>query len=391
MLSRRFQALVALLIVASTAGGDEIDRLAGETLEQILKSPDSKPLSRLSVAEITGLPGVLHDTRAALLVATTDRGNLARMLVSVALRKPPGGGGEPVPVLVLERFDTFEAGQADNRLARGRDLILFDGFRFDLDAGQVVPDGQGGDLQFQAMDARNGSLTTLGTARLFAVSGLPAARAAVASTAPTPGRTVVPGDFAGRYRLFANGLWSGVLELKVGAEGAVSGEFRSDLNGTAYPVTGRVAADVPHKVAFRVAYPRVRQDFEGLLWAEGKGAMAGTLTMLDHAYGFFALREGGRIAPEDVEVGTLPTSSDSGKTGRRVVTARKDGSLLGGEALSGSELSDRLKGAVTADPATWVLLLIPGEITFADVRPTLEAIRTGGVATIRLAPADPSP
>jgi len=179
--------------------------------------------------------------------------------------------------------------------------------------------------------------------------------------------------------------------LKVGAEGAVSGEFRSDLNGTAYPVTGRVAADVPHKVVFRVTYPRVRQDFEALLWAEGKGAMAGTLTMLDHAYGFFALREGGRYAPEDVEVATLPAPRDAEKTGRRVVTARKDRPLLEGEALSGPELSDRLKGAVAADPATWVLLLVSGEITFADVRPTIEAIRAGGVATIRLAPADPSP
>ena len=131
------------------------------------RSPDAKPLARLTVAEIAGLPSVLHDSRAALLVATTDRGNLARMLVSVALRKAPGGGGEPVPVLVLERFDTFEAGRMANRLARGRDLILFDGFRFDLDGGQVVPEGQGGDLQFQAADARNGSLVALGTARLY--------------------------------------------------------------------------------------------------------------------------------------------------------------------------------------------------------------------------------
>ena len=177
----------------------------------------------------------------------------------------------------------------------------------------------------------------------------------------------------------------------MGAEREVSGEFRSDLDGTAYPVTGRVAADVPHKVVFRVTYPRVRQDFEALLWAEGKGAMAGTLTMLDHPYGFFALREGGTFAPEGVEVGTLPAPDDAKKAGRRVVTVRKDRPLLEGEALSGPEITERLKGAVAADPATWVLLLVPEEITFADVRSTLEAIRAGGVSTIRLAPADPSP
>src|SRR5690349_8257695 len=111
MLSRRFPALAALLLAASAAGGDEIDRIDGETLLQLVRSPDAKPLTRLSVSEIARLPIVLHDSRAALLVATTDGGNLARMLVSVALRKAPGGGGEPVPVLVLERFDTFEAGR----------------------------------------------------------------------------------------------------------------------------------------------------------------------------------------------------------------------------------------------------------------------------------------
>src|SRR5688572_27012591 len=107
MVSRRILALAAILLMASTSGADEIDRIEGETLARLARSPDSRPLSRLSVAEIAGLPSILHDSRAALLVATTDRGNFVRMLVSVALRKPPGGEGEPVPVLVLERFDTF--------------------------------------------------------------------------------------------------------------------------------------------------------------------------------------------------------------------------------------------------------------------------------------------
>src|SRR5207253_60675 len=116
------------------------------------------------------------------------------------------------------------------------------------------------------------------------------------------GRAVLPRDFAGRYHLFANGQWSGRLDLTVDEGGVVSGRFRSDLNGTSYPVSGQVAADVPQKIAFAITFPRSRQEYEGLLWTEGKAAMAGTLTMLDRAYGFFALREGGRFGPEGEDI-----------------------------------------------------------------------------------------
>ena len=92
MLGRRFLALAALLLAASTAGGDEIDRIEGETLAQIPKSSDSKPLARLTVAEIAGLPSVLHDSRAALLVATTDRGEITFVDVRPTIEAIRAGG-----------------------------------------------------------------------------------------------------------------------------------------------------------------------------------------------------------------------------------------------------------------------------------------------------------
>jgi hypothetical protein len=102
---------------------------------------------------------------------------------------------------------------------------------------------------------------------------------------------VVPTDFAGRYRLSANGQWSGTLDLQVEGKGEVSGQFRSDAHGSSYPVTGQVATDAPNKVTLLVKFPRSQGDFEGYLWTEGKGAMAGTFRLLDKTYGFYAVRE----------------------------------------------------------------------------------------------------
>jgi hypothetical protein len=342
----------------------------------------------LTLGEIDALPSVLRDSRSALLVATTDQGNVARLLVAPALRKAPGSDREPIPVLVLERFDTFDAGNLASRLAHGKDLILFDGFRIDLDSGQIVPEDQGGDLQFQAKGDGGPWLLAPGKAKLYTLSKAPILESST-GTRPTPGRAVLPGDFAGRYRLFANGQWSGTLDLKVDSTGAVTGRFRSDLNGAAYPVNGQVAPDVPHKVAFRVKFPRTHQDYEGYLWTEGKGAMAGTLTMLDHAFGFFAVREGGRIAAEGEDIGPLGDKARQANTpGRRTVTIRKGQYTLDGQPRTDMELTESLKKATAAEPATWVLLRVPDDEPFAAIQRAFEVIGAAGVGTIRLAEAD---
>ena len=48
----------------------------------------------------------------------------------------------------MERFETIDAGDRRSFKARGKEFTLFDGFQFDLDAGQVVPEGLGGDIVF---------------------------------------------------------------------------------------------------------------------------------------------------------------------------------------------------------------------------------------------------
>ena len=198
-------------------------------------------------------------------------------------------------MIVLERFDTFEAPQGLIRLARGKDLLLFDGFEVDFDSGLIVPNGQGGDLKFFATGEGGPRLVALAPLRMFTPKTAPAA-GVKEKNKPTPGRTIAPSDYAGRYRLLADGRLSGMLNLNVNDDGKVSGKFRSDETGGVYDVAGEVA--LTRSISFKIAFPRVSQHFEGLLWSEGKNAFAGTSTLLDHPASFIAIRDGATIDPE---------------------------------------------------------------------------------------------
>ena len=176
-----------------------------------LKGPEARAVDRLTLAEWGRVPNLLKDARGALLAVKTNKGNVARLLVTPELRK--GDDGKAVPVFVLERFDTFDAADLSARLAGGRAMMLFPGFQVDLDTGQVVPEGQGGDLVYSGERGACAGLDSAG-ATLFVLTRAPAPDPSKPPQ-PTPGRAVVPTDFAGRYRLFANGQWSGTSDLQV--------------------------------------------------------------------------------------------------------------------------------------------------------------------------------
>jgi hypothetical protein len=302
-MKRRARGTIAIIAVALTmasARADDFDRIEGPVLAGVPKSQFARAHDRLTMTELGNLPSVLGSPRVPVLIVVTDQGNLARLIAAPALRKSADPRGEPLPILILERFETFDAGPATTRAARGRDVLLFDGFHYDLDTGQVVPEGQGGDVRFLARADGGPTLLANAGAKIYTLSRNPLPEAPATPGRLSPGRTVVPADFAGRYRLFANGQWSGTLELKVEDGGAVTGRFRSDQTGTSYPVTGQVGPE-PYRIHFAVAFPRSRQEFDGRLWTSGKGAMAGTVSLLNQDLGFFALREGGRAAPDDAD------------------------------------------------------------------------------------------
>lgn len=277
------------LFVANGAWAGEFDLIEGDVLARVAKTEGSKPRESLTLKALDALPPVFSDSRAAFFVVKTGRGNYARVLATPALRKPEEGGGPPVPVVVLDRFDTFEPGKAGARLARGAALILFDGLPIDLDSGQIVPPGQGADLEFRKAGESGPLLKAVGKSVIITLSR-PLDKAP-AATGPSPGKAILPGDFRGRYRLSADGRWSGLLELEVAADRQITGRFRSEANGTSYAVAGQVSAESPQKATFTVKFPRTEQEYDAYLWTEGKNVLAGSFTMTDRTYGFFARRE----------------------------------------------------------------------------------------------------
>jgi len=381
-------ALAILTGLCATSRGDEFGRLEGAYLFDLTRRADAHGHTSLSLRALEAMPAVLRGESAALVIAQTDQGNLAKMLVSLGMRKlkPTEKQGPLVPVLIVERYETIDAGDHTSIKARGKELMLFDGFQLDLDTGQVVPPGMGGDILFSSPGPEGPKLTALDKNRFYTFeTPLPAPPSAPGR--PSSGRTVQPGDYAGRYQLIANGQWSGTLDLTVGATGTVSGRFRSDLNGSVYAVTGQVTVEAPKKIGFDVQFPQARQTYEGLLWTEGKNAFAGTLTMLDRPYSFIAIREGASLATEEIDLGLVAGPSPD-KSSRRIVCldAGTDRFTLDGKPCSSTELTGTLSRVVKAEPAAGVLLRVPDAVSFERVRRVVKSIRAAGVKSIRLAP-----
>ena len=197
---------------------------------------------------------------------------------------------------MIERFETIDSLDRRSFKARGKGVTLFDGFQFDLDSGQVVPDRAGADIRFAARAPGEPRLTALGKSKLYVLEK-PLVPSPAEEGRPSSGREILPGDFGGRFDLVADGQWSGRLELAVDAGGVISGFFRSDRNGSSYPVTGKAGDGAPQRIRFEIRFPRAGQSYDGLIWSEGKNVIAGTVSMLDHPYSFIAIREGASLNP----------------------------------------------------------------------------------------------
>jgi biopolymer transport protein ExbD len=379
-------------LLTPSAFGDDFGRILGPTLFEVPRRSEGHGTAHLSVRTIESLPEVVRGERSALVIATTDQGNLAKLLVSPGLRRQAAGGNKAamVPVINLERFETVDSGDRVSWKARGRDVLLFDGFEFDLDTGQVVPSGFGGDIGYSSRGQGGPELTALGKNALYAIDK-PLPVPASLPGRPSPGPAVAPADFNGRYTLIANGQTSGALEIAVDAAGSVSGRFRSDRNGAVYPVSGMVAADLPRRIEFEIKFPRTRQIFDGLLWTEEKNVFAGTVQILEHPYSFVAVREGAALLPEAIDATSPPRAPAALKASTRVVTldATTDRYALDGAAKSPEELTAALSAAVKADPSAVVLLRVPASTPFERVQRATRLVREAGIATIRLAPAGP--
>lgn len=368
---------------------DEFDRLGDADLGRAVLQQHARKLDGVDFRTLAALPAVLRDARSSLLIVVTDQGNVARLVASPGYRKLAGDPEKLIPTLVLDRFETRDPANRAATVARGKEAWLFGGFGYDLDAGQVVPldVDMGADLQFVAQGRDDGRLSAVGKAELFVVESLPPAPKASADR-PSEGRVVRPTDYNGTYRLAANGVWSGLLELKVDADGGVSGSYRSDTGGESHPVTGKTSAGAggEHGVAFTINFPRTRQDYNGWLWGEGKNVMAGSVTMINQTFSFIAIREG--TTASLTTVGLKITEPNSPRRSARTVTLDESGErfLLDADPTSRplAELAESLK----ADPDAAVVVKAPAATSFDKVRRFLQSIEEAGVRSIRLVPAD---
>jgi len=385
---RRTIALLAFLFLLpvgpSPASADDFDRMGEADLGRPVLEKHARRRDGLNFGELAALPSVLRDARSSLLFVVTDQGNVARLIASPGFRKLPGEPGKLTPTLVIDRFETRDPANRAGPAARGKDAWLFDGFGYDLDAGQVVPIELGADLRFVAAGPDDGRLGPVGKAELFAAESLPAFPKPRGDR-PSEGRVVRPSDYNGAYRLTANGVWSGVVRLKVDAEGVVSGDFQSDSGGSAHPVEGKTTGG-DHGIAFTIRFPRTRQDYNGWLWGEGKDVMAGSVAMIGQTFSFVAVREGATpslAAPGLPLAGPKPTEPKS-----LTLTLDETGDRFHVDADPAQRPLMELGELIKADPDASVVVHAPGSTPFDRVYRFIQAIEEAGGRSIRFAPVD---
>jgi hypothetical protein len=289
----RAAALAGLLAAAAQA--DDFDLYTASVLRKIPAADGASALEQITLSELSRAEPVLPGRNGPLLVVRTDEGHWAKMVVGRAIRKQ---NDAEQPIVVIQRYQTMRPDSENGRLAAGKNIYLFDGFRFNLDIGQVVPEGSGGDVEFHRDGESDGYLQPIGKAKLYLVTQ-PLVQTAEQDAQRARG-PVTAQDFAGKYHLVANGQWSGTLTLKVAKNGEVTGTYLSDQTGRDYPVKGAVTTPT-HHIRFTVELPMSKQDFDGYLWTRGKNALAGVTTLAERPFGFVALRDGAELMPKEDE------------------------------------------------------------------------------------------
>ena len=244
---------------------------------------DSKPVESMTMRQGLSLKRIGRGIDAPCVVIKTDEDNWAKALVGWGFRK--SGDGGRIPVVLIERFVTYRGDRQNLTTSSGKDVMLFPGFGFNFDIGQVVPEGQGEDI----LCGPEGVLSPADGAELFGLHG-PATPEPEPRDRPDPKSHpgVFPTDFAGSWHVRIDGRWEGRWELDVDGR-QVFGRFISDETQSVYEISGRIAAR-PHNAKLDIALVNAEQTVDAYLWTKDKSAMAGTITMAERKLGFYATR-----------------------------------------------------------------------------------------------------
>ncbi len=283
MICIRTTALAWILLATTSFGADVFDRHMASLVKKL--AVEGTATRQLSMADAAKIKPLAPNIGSPCVVLKTSDGNYAKALVSWGLKK--GRGTEkPTPLLLIERYVTYRGERLDLTSALGKDVMLFPGFGFDFDIGQVVPDGLGADIVFTA----EGELVSEGDVKLVILNGsqLPPAEKS-AKHDPNDHEGVVAQDFTGVWKLNADGRWLGELDLKVTDGGRATGSFTSDESKNAYDITGQTGS-TPHNLKLEVFLANTQLSVDGYLWTKDKSQMAGTVTMTGRKFGFVATR-----------------------------------------------------------------------------------------------------
>src|SRR5207302_7415501 len=104
---------------------------------------------------------------SVLLIDHANEGRCRKLLVRAARQLVDGPTS--LPILLIDRYDTYREGQDRATQASGQNVCLFDGFRLNLDIGQIVPAALSGDLRF-VMRGDQAFAEPLGKAKLYLVT-----------------------------------------------------------------------------------------------------------------------------------------------------------------------------------------------------------------------------
>lgn len=278
----KFWSTVSMIVLMtpSAFAADVFDRHIAKDLKRALEQPAVKELSLNDSAKLKRLAASVS---SPCIVMKTDEGNYTKALIGWGLRK---GADKPTPVLLIERFVTYRGDRPELTSATGHDVMLFPGFGFNFDIGQVVPAGQGADLEFTPEQ----SVKAVGDAAMVALNGsiLPAPEKTEKHD-PAANEAVVPQDFAGTWKVDVDGRWKGEWELTVSENGKVTGVFVTDELQNRYDITGQFGS-TPHNLRVEVFLANTQMQVDGYLWTKDKSQLAGTVTMTNRKFGFHAVR-----------------------------------------------------------------------------------------------------
>jgi hypothetical protein len=281
--------LLATFVILSghARAADAFDLYTNTVLSKAAEANALTEVKELTPELLAEHARLLPQSTGALIVVKTNEGRFAKLLAEPARQKV--SDDVRLPILLIERFTTFKEGEERAVQASGSNVHLYQGFRFNLDFGQVVPAAVPADLEFADAKDKPFVIRPVGKAKLYIVTKpLPDA-------APKKGGKLVVGEafetryFNGTYQLFDDGRRSGRLELKVNDAGDVTGSFYSDKDGAKYDVAGKVGP-AKHAVSFTVQFPRVEQTFQGFLFTGNAKAICGSSKLQEREAGFYAVR-----------------------------------------------------------------------------------------------------